>query len=84
MEVDRELLIEWGVPILATLVFIVVVGLVGQRYNADGLSETGALVLVGVIVAFVLGMALVGIIMAGDDDDGTTDENDASGADENA
>lgn len=67
MDVEREELIEFGVPVAATLVFIVVVAIVGALFGADGLSETGALVLVGVIVAFILGVALLGFATSGED-----------------
>lgn len=70
MNVEREVLIDWGVPIVATILFVVAVAVVGFLYNTDGLSGTGALALVGVIVAFVIGMALVGILTASEEDDG--------------
>ncbi len=66
MNVTRELLMDWGVPIAATVLFILAVGAVGALFDTDGLSGTGALALVGVIVAFVVGMALVGFATGGD------------------
>lgn len=69
MTVEREVLIDWGVPIVATVLFIVAVGAVGAVYDSDGLTGEGALALVGVIVAFVLGMALVGILTASEDEE---------------
>lgn len=74
MNVERQLLIEWGVPIAATILFVLAVAGVGMRYNSDGLSETGGLVLVGVLVAFIVGMAFVGILLGGNE--GEDDEAD--------
>lgn len=73
MNVEREVLVDWGVPIVATLLFIAAVAAVGFLYNTDGLSGTGALALVGVIVAFILGMAVIGILTAEEEDEGDED-----------
>ncbi|PSP78414.1 hypothetical protein BRC81_07665 [Halobacteriales archaeon QS_1_68_20] len=69
MNVTRELLTEWGVPIVATVLFILAVGAVGAAFGADGLSQTGAFALVGVIVAFVVGMAILGFVTSDGDDE---------------
>lgn len=69
MTVEREVLVDWGVPIVATVLFVVAVAGVGFLYDADGLSGRGAFALVGVIVAFIVGMAVVGLLTASDEDE---------------
>lgn len=60
MEIERETLVEAGVAAVGVGFFIVVAMLAGSAYGADGLTSTGALVLVGGVVAFILVMAAFG------------------------
>lgn len=66
MDIEEEDVRDYAVLAAASLVFVVVVGVVGLRYGevVDGgmaLSSTGAQVLVGVIVGFVLLLGVVGM-----------------------
>lgn len=71
MNVERESLIKFGVPIGATLVFIVLVAAVGAAFASTpsgvesgvAMSETGAFALVGLLVVFILGMAGLGALI---------------------
>lgn len=65
MEIERETLIEIAVSVLGVGLFIVATILVGAMFNQDGLTEDGAFALLGVIVVFVLVMAVVGYWLSG-------------------
>lgn len=68
MTVERETLVEFGVPLAAALVFILAIALVGVLFGGEELSGAGALAMIVVIVAFVIGMAVVGFVRGGEDD----------------
>jgi hypothetical protein len=83
MNVERDTLIKFGTPIVATGVFVAMIAVVGTLYgtapDVDGtpatdagvaLTDTGALVLVALLAVFVVGMAVVGALIGdvGDDD----------------
>ena len=66
MDIEEEDVRDYAVLAAASLVFVVVVGVVGLQYGevAGGgmaLSPAGAQVLVGVIVVFVLLLGVVGM-----------------------
>lgn len=60
MDDERETWVEVAVSALAVGGFIAAVTLVGVTYGADGLSEQGAMALVGLIVAFIAVMTVTG------------------------
>jgi len=61
MEIDAELRRQITVSMLAAAIFVAGLIGIGVTYNgASGLSETGAIALVGLLAGFVLLMALVG------------------------
>ena len=63
--VERETLIEIAVSGLAVGGFILAVAFVGMAFGDGGLSQQGALALVGLIVVFILGMAAAGYWLSG-------------------
>lgn len=65
MEIERETLVEAGVALAGVGLFIVIAVLAGSTFGTDGLSESGALVLVGGMVAFVVVMSALGWWLAG-------------------
>jgi hypothetical protein len=77
MDVEREALVKFGVPVVATAAFIVMVLAVGLVYGVpqsnDGvaLSETGAIALVALLGAFVVAMGALGALVGapGEDED---------------
>ncbi len=71
MEIDAELRRKTVVSVLAGAVFVAGLVGIGVTYGDEtGLPEEGAIALVGLLVGFVLLMALVGayLIRANDDD----------------
>ena len=71
MEIDAELRRQITVSMLAAAIFVAGLIGIGVTYDGDaGLSEAGAIALVGLLAGFVLLMALVGVylIRAGDED----------------
>jgi hypothetical protein len=60
MEIERETLVEVVVSFVSVGGFIAGVLFVGQSYGEGGLNQQGALVLVGLIVAFILVMTVAG------------------------
>ena len=64
MEIDKETRREILVGVLSVGVFVALLMGVGVTYSDDGLTQTGALAVVGVIVAFVVLMSGVGYWMA--------------------
>ena len=63
---DRETMIEVAVSAIAVGGFIAAVALVGLFYAGEGgLSQQGALVLVGLIVAFIVAMTAAGYWLSG-------------------
>lgn len=65
MAVERDTLVEVAVSVLGVGGFIVAVAAVGMAYGNDGLSETGGLALVVLIVGFVLVMSAAGYWLSG-------------------
>jgi len=71
MEIDAELRRQITVSMLAAAIFVAGLIGIGLTYDGDsGLSEIGAVALVGLLAGFVLLMALVGVYLmrAGDED----------------
>ena len=71
MEIDAELRRQIAVSMLAAAVFVAGLVGIGVAYDgASGLSESGAIALVGLLTGFILLMALVGayLIRANDGD----------------
>lgn len=64
MNVERETLRDIVVSVGAVGVFIALLTWVGTTYSNDGLTETGAIAVVAVIVFFVLLMTGIGYWMA--------------------
>lgn len=65
MAIERETLVEIVVSTLAVGGFIVATAAIGVTYGNGGLSEDGALALVGLIVAFILVMGAAGYWLSG-------------------
>ncbi|MFB6135151.1 MAG: hypothetical protein ABEJ04_00140 [Halobacteriaceae archaeon] len=57
---DREAVVEAGVAIAGAGLFVLIAILAGVLYGQKALSTTGALVLVGGIVVFIVGMSAIG------------------------
>lgn len=53
-----------GLSVAVVALFIGVIVGVGLQFNSDGLSATGGLAMVGVVVLFILAMAGVGVALA--------------------
>ncbi|WP_435176894.1 DUF7472 family protein [Halorussus sp. AFM4] len=64
MEIDKETRREILVGVVSVAVFVALLMGVGATYSDDGLTQTGALAVVGVIAAFVVLMSGVGYWMA--------------------
>lgn len=64
MDIERGQLIEIIVSVTAVGLFVAVLIIIGMRYNRDGLSADGGLVLVVAISVFVLAMAGIGLGLA--------------------
>lgn len=60
MEVDREMMIEIAVAVVAVGAFIIALVLIGIQFNEHGLSDQGGLAIIGAIVAFIFLMTGVG------------------------
>jgi uncharacterized membrane protein len=54
MELDRETVTEIVVAVGGVLLFIATLVVVGLTFNNDGFSETGGLVLVGLVAGFIV------------------------------
>ena len=66
MDLDRETVTEIVVSVAGVLVFIVALVVVGLSYHGDGgLTPTGGLVLVGLVVAFILVFTGIGWWLSG-------------------
>lgn len=65
MDVERETIVEVVVSVLAVAAFIAAVVFVGMTYGDGGLTEQGALALVGLVVAFILLMTAAGYWLSG-------------------
>ncbi|WP_254542984.1 DUF7472 family protein [Halomarina pelagica] len=65
MALEREALVEIVVSVAAVGLFIAVIVGIGVTYNgATGLSNEGALALVGSIAGFVIVMSLLGYALS--------------------
>ncbi|MFB6138582.1 MAG: hypothetical protein ABEJ42_09670 [Halobacteriaceae archaeon] len=62
---EGEKLVEAVVAVGGVLVFVAIAMYAGAGYSGEGLTETGALTLVGGIVVFILLMAGIGYWLAG-------------------
>lgn len=60
MEIDREMLIQIGVSLVGVGVFIGAIVLIGLFFTDNGLTEQGALGLIGAIILFILVMTALG------------------------
>jgi hypothetical protein len=64
MDIERGTIVEIIVSVGAVGLFVAVLVGIGDAYNHGGLSADGGIALVGAIVAFVIGMSIVGIGLA--------------------
>ena len=64
MDLEREDVVGIVLPIAIVVLFVALLVLIGQQYNADSMGSDGGLALVGAIVAFVLVMAGMGLGLA--------------------
>lgn len=64
MNIEQETLRDIVVSAGAVGLFVALLAWVGTTYGENGLTETGALAVVGVIVFFVLLMTGIGVWMA--------------------
>lgn len=64
MELERGRLLEIVVSVGVVGVFVGVILLVGLQYNTGEMAPSGGLALVGAMAAFVLVMAVVGVLLA--------------------
>jgi hypothetical protein len=64
MNIEQETLRDIAVSVGAVGLFVVQLAFVGTTYGDNGLTETGALAVVGVIVFFVFLMTGIGVWMA--------------------
>ncbi|MFC7044230.1 hypothetical protein ACFQH6_01355 [Halobacteriaceae archaeon GCM10025711] len=60
MEITREMVIEAGLGVVGVGLFMALVVAAGSMSGGNGLNETGAMLLVGAMVVFVVGMAAMG------------------------
>lgn len=68
MDLERELVVEVVAAAVPVLFLLGVLAAVGRAYSADGgLTSTGGKVLVGAIVAFVVVLAVVGLLLSRSD-----------------
>lgn len=65
MNVERDTLIEAAVAVVPGLVTVVALYAIGSAYtDSGGLSPDGGQLVVGVVVAFVLSLTVVGLVRA--------------------
>jgi len=64
MNIEQETLRDIAVSVGAVGLFVALLAFVGTTYGDNGLTETGALAVVGVIVFFVFLMTGIGVWMA--------------------
>ncbi len=62
---EEDTVVEIAVAVVAALVFVGAVVAVSAVFGVDGLNETGALALVGVVFGFIVLMTGVGFFLAG-------------------
>lgn len=65
MATERETVVEIAVSVVSVGLFIAVIVGIGSTYNSDGLTNEGALALIGAIAGFVVLMSLVAYFLAG-------------------
>ncbi len=65
MELDRETVTEIVVAVGGVLLFIATLVVVGLTFNNDGFSETGGLVLVGLVAGFIVVFTGIGWWLSG-------------------
>lgn len=63
MELEEGMPRKIGLSVAVVVVFIAGIVGIGVRFNQNGLSATGGLALVGVMVLFILAMAVVGLVV---------------------
>ncbi len=69
MDLDRETVVEIVAAIVPVLFLLGVLAAVGRTYSSDGsLTPTGGKVLVGAIVAFVVVLAVIGLVLSRSDE----------------
>lgn len=61
---ERDTAVEIVVSVVAVVLFVVAVVAVGTVYGANGLTDDGALALIGVMFGFVVLMTAVGYFLA--------------------
>ncbi|WP_134671040.1 DUF7472 family protein [Halorussus marinus] len=64
MNIEQETLRDIAVSVGAVGLFVALLAFVGTTFGENGLTETGALAVIGVIVFFVLLMTGIGVWMA--------------------
>lgn len=62
---EEDTVVEIAVSFVAVLLFVAAVVAVTSSFGVDGLNESGALALVGVVFGFVVLMTFVGYFLAG-------------------
>lgn len=62
---EEDTVVEIAVSGVAVLLFVAAVVAIGTSFGADGLTEAGALALVGVVFGFVVLMTVFGYFLAG-------------------
>lgn len=65
MELDREMLVQIGVSVVGVGAFILAVVYIGLEYSENGMTEGGALGLIGAIVGFIVLMTALGYWLSG-------------------
>jgi hypothetical protein len=66
MSVERDTLRDAGLATIGVVVFIAFL-IAGGSMSSNGVGQTGAFLIVGGIVAFVLVMAAIGLLFLGED-----------------
>ncbi|MFB6113162.1 MAG: hypothetical protein ABEJ58_03535 [Halodesulfurarchaeum sp.] len=66
MSVDRDTLRDAGLATVGVVVFIAFL-IAGASMSVNGIGRTGAFVIVGGIVAFVVVMAVIGVLFLGEE-----------------
>lgn len=64
MNVERDKLRDIVISVGAVGLFIAILLFIGSQFNGSGLTQQGALALVGAIVAFILAMSGIGYWLA--------------------
>lgn len=65
MDIERETIVELSAIGVATLLFIAVLVFIGSSYSTDQhLTDTGAMLVVGLLVVFIVGLGAIGYWLA--------------------